>query len=75
MTLKGHTDAIGSEKYNQKLSEKRVKAAKEWLVKKGIAESRITTEAFGKMKPVATNESGTGRAENRRVEIIVEVKK
>lgn len=75
VTLKGHTDAIGSEKYNQKLSERRVKAAKAYLVKKGISEDRITAEAYGKEKPVATNETGQGRAENRRVEIIVEVKK
>ncbi len=75
VTLKGHTDAIGSEKYNQKLSERRVKAAKAYLVKKGLSEDRITTEAFGKIKPVSTNETGQGRAENRRVEIIVEVKK
>lgn len=75
VTLKGHTDAIGSEKYNQKLSEKRVKAARQWLIKKGIAENRISTEAFGKQRPVATNETTQGRAENRRVEIIVEQKK
>lgn len=71
--LKGHTDGVGSESYNQKLSQRRVKAAKEWMVKKGIAENRIQTEAYGKMKPVSTNETTTGRAENRRVEIVVEI--
>ncbi len=75
VTLKGHTDAIGNEKYNQKLSEKRVKSAKEYLIKKGITENRITTEAYGKTKPVSSNDDTKGRAENRRVEIVVEVKK
>ncbi|HEX4887791.1 MAG TPA: OmpA family protein [Luteibaculaceae bacterium] len=73
VTLIGHADAKGSEEYNLKLSERRVKAAKEYLIAKGIDASRIETKALGKTKPVATNDTAKGRAENRRVEISVTI--
>ena len=69
VTLGGHADAIGSEKYNQKLSEKRASTVKEYLVKKGLSDAQITAEGFGELKPVAPNTTAKDRAKNRRVEI------
>lgn len=65
----GHTDSIGSDAYNQKLSERRAASVKEYLVGKGIDPNRIYTEGKGKNSPVASNKTKEGRAQNRRVEI------
>lgn len=65
--IQGHTDSIGSDAYNQKLSLRRAEAVKAELVKHGIASSRLTTVGFGESRPVATNKTDAGRAENRRV--------
>ncbi len=67
----GHTDAIGSDGYNQKLSVRRAESVKEYLVTKGIEPNRIYTEGKGKKQPVADNKTSEGRAKNRRVEIEV----
>ena len=67
----GHTDSIGSDKYNQKLSVKRAEAAKAYLVSKGIEKNRVYTEGKGEKQPVADNKTKAGRAKNRRVEIEV----
>ncbi len=67
----GHTDAIGGDAYNQKLSVKRAEAVKAYLVTKGIEPNRIYTEGKGKKQPVADNKTAEGRAKNRRVEIEV----
>jgi len=67
----GHTDAVGSDAYNQKLSLRRAEAVKAYLVSKGIEANRIYTEGKGKKQPVADNNSAEGRAKNRRVEIEV----
>ena len=67
----GHTDAIGSEAYNQKLSMRRANAVKAYLVSKGVDKTRIYTEGKGKTQPVADNRTKEGRAKNRRVEIEV----
>ncbi len=69
--IMGHTDNVGSDNYNKQLSLKRALAVKQYLVKKGIAESRITTEGFGATKPVAPNTDEAGKAKNRRVEIMI----
>lgn len=66
--LEGHTDSKGSEAYNQKLSEARANAVAKALMSKGIANERISTEGFGEVKPIATNDTEEGRALNRRVE-------
>lgn len=68
VVLMGHTDSLGKEAYNQKLSEKRAMAVKNALVGFGVENSRISTIGYGEMKPVATNKTKEGRAENRRVE-------
>lgn len=67
----GHTDAIGTDEYNQKLSIRRSEAVKKYLMDKGIEANRIYTEGKGEKQPVADNKSKEGRAKNRRVEIEV----
>jgi OOP family OmpA-OmpF porin len=65
----GHTDSIGTEQYNQKLSERRAEAVKQYLVSKGVPASKITTIGKGESQPVATNKTKEGRQKNRRVDI------
>ena len=67
----GHTDAIGTVQYNQRLSVRRAEAVKAYLVSKGIEKNRVYTEGKGKSQPVADNKTAEGRAKNRRVEIEV----
>jgi len=67
----GHTDSIGTDAYNQKLSVRRAEAVKAYMVTKGIEANRVYTEGKGEKQPVATNKSAAGRAQNRRVEIEV----
>jgi len=67
----GHTDSVGSDAYNQKLSVKRAEAVKAYLVSKGIEKNRVYTEGKGEKQPVADNKTKEGQAKNRRVEIEV----
>ena len=67
----GHTDSIGTDRYNQKLSVARAEAVKSYLQSKGIEKNRIYTEGKGEKQPVADNKTKDGRAKNRRVEIEV----
>ncbi len=67
----GHTDSVGSDAYNQKLSVKRAEAVKAYLVTKGIEKNRVYTEGKGEKQPVADNKTKEGRSKNRRVEIEV----
>lgn len=69
LEVSGHTDNRGNKAYNQKLSERRADAVKEYLVKKGVAAGRISTKGYGFDQPVADNKTAEGRAKNRRVEI------
>ncbi|GAA5236491.1 OmpA family protein [Verticiella sediminum] len=67
----GHTDSIGTDAYNQGLSERRANAVKQYLVGRGIDPNRIYTEGKGESQPVASNATREGRAQNRRVELEV----
>ena len=67
----GHTDGVGSDAYNQKLSVKRSEAVKAYLTSKGVEKNRVYTEGKGEKQPVADNKTTEGRAKNRRVEIEV----
>nr|WP_316644344.1 OmpA family protein [uncultured Roseateles sp.] len=67
----GHTDSVGTDAYNQKLSVARSEAVKAYLVSKGVEKNRVYTEGKGEKQPVADNKTAEGRAKNRRVEIEV----
>jgi OmpA-OmpF porin, OOP family len=67
--IEGHTDDVGSDEYNQQLSQKRTESVKKYLTGKGIAETRLTATGFGETKPIADNKTSVGRAKNRRVEL------
>jgi outer membrane protein OmpA-like peptidoglycan-associated protein len=70
--LAGHTDSVGTDEYNQGLSERRAVAAKKYFVDEGKIETkRISTVGYGESKPVASNKTKEGRAKNRRVEILI----
>jgi len=70
--LEGHTDWIGTDQYNQGLSEKRAEATSKYLIGKGsVAAQRISSVGYGELKPVASNKTRDGRAKNRRVEILI----
>ncbi len=67
----GHTDSVGTDAYNQRLSVRRAEAVKAYLVSRGIEKNRVYTEGKGEKQPVADNKTAEGRAKNRRVEIEV----
>ncbi|MCK4728995.1 MAG: OmpA family protein [Desulfobacterales bacterium] len=67
--IEGHTDSVGAEAYNQKLSENRAKAVMEHLVKKGIQPERLSSAGYAFSRPIASNDTQEGRARNRRVEL------
>jgi outer membrane protein OmpA-like peptidoglycan-associated protein len=75
VTVEGHTDSIGSDQYNQKLSERRANAVRKYLIDKGIASSRIQVVGYGEQRPIADNKTKEGRAINRRAEFEVTVEK
>jgi outer membrane protein OmpA-like peptidoglycan-associated protein len=69
LEIQGHTDNVGSETYNQRLSQARARAVVSWLVHSQVAGNRLTARGYGKTRPVASNDTDAGRAQNRRVEI------
>ena len=71
VSVDGYTDSVGTEAYNQRLSERRANSVKSYLESEGVAGSRLTARGFGMSNPVASNDTAEGRAQNRRVELIV----
>src|SRR5215472_1638948 len=71
VALSGHTDSIGTEAYNLKLSDRRWMSVRDYVVKKGVESGRVSGQGFGESKPIASNATAEGRAKNRRVEIKV----
>ncbi|MEO5922231.1 MAG: OmpA family protein [Bryobacteraceae bacterium] len=71
LQVEGHTDSTGSDETNQRLSLARAAVAREFLVSQGISSSSITATGFGESRPVATNDTATGRQQNRRVELVI----
>ena len=71
LEIEGHTDSIGSEEYNQTLSEKRAETVRGYLVSSGVVPDHVTATGLGKSNPVADNSTAAGRKLNRRVEMVV----
>jgi len=71
LQVEGHTDSVGSDELNMKLSEHRASSVRDFLVQSGIVTSSISSRGFGESQPVATNDTARGRQQNRRVELIV----
>jgi OmpA-OmpF porin, OOP family len=71
IVLEGHTDSVGSDSYNLKLSQERAEAVQDFLLKNGLAAASLTARGLGESYPVATNDTAAGRQQNRRVQIIV----
>lgn len=71
LQVEGYTDNIGSEDYNDKLSNERADSVRDYLVAQGVQQANITAQGYGEAHPVADNSTASGRAENRRVELVV----
>jgi outer membrane protein OmpA-like peptidoglycan-associated protein len=71
LAVEGHTDSVGNDDYNQKLSEQRGGSVRDYLVGQGMAGGSVSSEGFGKTKPVASNDTASGRQQNRRVELVI----
>ncbi len=69
--IEGHTDSVGGDEFNQKLSEQRAEMVREYLIDQLVPASSVTARGFGKTKPIATNDTPEGRQQNRRVELVV----
>ncbi|HKW88327.1 MAG TPA: OmpA family protein [Candidatus Acidoferrales bacterium] len=71
LQVEGYTDSVGSDDFNQRLSEQRAGAVRDYLVVQGVSPDAVTATGFGKTRPVASNDTAEGRQQNRRVEIVV----
>jgi len=71
LDVEGHTDSVGGDDYNQRLSEQRGAAVRDYLMQQGMPVSSVTAKGFGKTQPVASNDTAPGRQQNRRVEIVI----
>ena len=71
LEVEGHTDSVGSDEFNQKLSEQRASTVRDYLTSQGLAPDSITAKGFGKTMPVESNDTAAGRQKNRRVEVVV----
>lgn len=71
VAIEGYTDNVGTEDFNQSLSQRRADSVRSYLIRQGISSTRLTASGMGESDPVAGNESATGRQQNRRVEVII----
>jgi outer membrane protein OmpA-like peptidoglycan-associated protein len=71
LDVEGHTDSVGGDDYNQRLSEQRGATVRDFLTEQGMLKSSVTAKGFGKTQPVASNDTAEGRQQNRRVEMVV----
>jgi outer membrane protein OmpA-like peptidoglycan-associated protein len=71
LAIEGHTDSVGSDELNQQLSEDRAGSVRDYLASQSIPAASMTSQGFGKMQPVASNDTAEGRQQNRRVELVV----
>ena len=71
LDVEGHTDSVGDDAYNQRLSERRAEAVAQRLAAQGVPAANITSKGFGETSPVASNDTAAGRQQNRRVELVV----
>lgn len=71
LDVEGHTDSVGGDEYNQRLSEQRSATVRDYLTQQGMAVSSVTAEGFGETQPVASNDTAKGRQQNRRVELVI----
>jgi outer membrane protein OmpA-like peptidoglycan-associated protein len=71
MEVEGHTDSVGGDDYNQRLSEQRAATVRDYLVQNGISMNNVSAMGFGKTRPIASNDNAAGRQQNRRVELVV----
>jgi outer membrane protein OmpA-like peptidoglycan-associated protein len=71
LQIEGHTDSVGTDDFNQQLSERRADSVRDFLAEQGVPSSSITAHGFGKTQPVASNDTAEGRQRNRRVELVV----
>jgi outer membrane protein OmpA-like peptidoglycan-associated protein len=71
ISIEGHTDAVGTDDYNQRLSEQRAEAVRDYFVQQGVTENTVTARGFGKTQPIAANDTPDGRQRNRRVELVL----
>ncbi len=71
LSIEGHTDSDGSDRYNEKLSDKRAASVRQYFIDHGVVEGRLVSKGWGEAKPVDSNDSDAGKAANRRVEFII----
>jgi outer membrane protein OmpA-like peptidoglycan-associated protein len=71
LDVEGHTDSVGSDAYNQQLSEDRGASVRDYLTEQGMAAGSVTSRGFGKTQPVASNDTAAGRQQNRRAELVI----
>ena len=71
VAIEGHTDSVGTDEYNQRLSEQRAEAVRDYFVQQAVSADSVTAKGFGKTQPVAANDTAEGRQRNRRVELVL----
>ena len=71
VSVEGHTDSVGGDEYNQTLSERRAQAVRDYFVQQGVSSNSVEAHGFGKTEPIASNDTSEGRAQNRRVELVL----